>query len=113
MDLAVAGFRDRNVAASVADKVAVVDSGCEWAKVVVADTAWKEIAVADNPREELGVADNWGKEVAVADFVEDNLVPRTGTELAGHDQVGVIRSGEAGCIGAHSAEVDAQAVEYV
>lgn len=112
IDLAVAGSRDLNVAARVADNegdVAVVKDGCRWAKV--ADTAWEEIAVADDAREELGVADNRSKEVAVADFVEDNLVPRTGTEVA---EVVVIPGGEAGRNGpgAHAAEVDAQAVEY-
>ena len=82
---AAAGIRDLNAAAGVADNT------------------WEESAFADNARGELGVAD----------FVEDNPVPRTGTELAGYDQVVVIISGEGGRIGAHAAEVNAQAVEYV
>lgn len=65
-------------------------------------------SVADNTREEIAVADNarreTGKEVAVAD---DNLVPRTGTEFAGYNQVVAIVSGEAGRIGTHAAGVDA------
>jgi hypothetical protein len=100
IDLAAPAFRDLSVAA----RVAVVDSrgDCRWAEVVAAD--------ADSAREELGVADDGGKEVAVAD---DNLVPRTGPELAVYNQVVVIPSGEAGCIGTHAAEVGAQAVEFV
>jgi hypothetical protein len=115
---AAADIRDLNSAARVADngwEGAVVDSGRDyrWATRKVADTAWEEIAVADNAWEKIGVADNGGKEVAVADLVEDNLVSRTGTGLADYDQVVVIPSGEAGRIGTHAAEVDAQTVEHV
>ena len=113
-----AGVRDLDAVATVAGnggkKVAVVDSGRRrWAKVAVADNTWEKVAVAGNACEKLGLADNGGKKVAVPDFVEDNLVPRTGTELAGYGQVVVIPSGEAGHIGTHTAEVGGQVVEYV
>jgi hypothetical protein len=105
---------------NVGKKVVVVDTGCRWAKVAVADNmgeavavagiAWEVVAVAGNAWEVIAVADN-GEEVAVPNFVKDNLVPRTG--FAGYDEVVVIPSGYAGHIGTHAAEVDGQAVEYV
>jgi hypothetical protein len=92
-------------------KIAVADNMGE--AVAVAGNAWEVVAVAGNAREVIAVADNGGEGVAVPDFVEDNLVPRTGAGLAGYDEVVVIPSGYAGHIGTHAAGVDGQAVEYV